>query len=528
MRHARKGTWLLFLLFVCGAGQPAAAEEPAEWTKLRESYQRLFVRLPVARMFAKSLDAELKLNRRDPYTKSHQEDLARDRDAIKLRRAQIVESRRGRAILIPTLEAARHEKAPATLLAAYARVRADVDLATKVRKEYAKALTIDINPGVDPGGLYWKRWAGKESSAARSILAEEEKLLALILAAIGRRDEPEVRTWLRTKAAKDPSPTIRMQMMETLAKGTDPGATVVLRALLAGERQTWARVAIIHALAAGKPPGAAAAVLHALADKAWPVRAAALTALRTLDARNATVVEALLAALELASGRLRLDLRDALVWSTGRTLGLDAGEWRTWWEAHKADWVPLKKAAPLAPIGGDGVSYCFGVPTTSKRIVFIVNRSAGMRTPVTRRAKGDDGKPSPEPRVDTALNVAAWELGEALASLPKDAEFTVFTMEAEPALWSKKLKKVSKDARTKAVRFLSRMKAEGRSSLHAALDRALRIGQAKSLANVAYGTEAGVDTIILVGGGALPKTSLSARLRQVAVHTVTLADLAGK
>ena len=500
------------------------AEEPA-WREVTAAYKKHFVPLPVARMFSKDLEQELRLSRRDPFTGKARNELAKARDALKLERAQFREARRARSAVVHTLAGSRHPAAPRTLMAAYERVTADVERAAANRDRLAEAAGRRMNPGTDPGGHNWSVWVGKESSAARAVLADERKLLDAILAACGKRTDPEIRDWLRKNAATHKKRSVRMQMIHTLAQGKDPGAVLVLRALLSGEREVWARTLIVNELRAAQHPGTEEALRSALRDVAWPVRAAALDALWALDYRDRVMVGALIDQLEKETGRLRLDVRNVLVRATGIEAGIGPAEWRAWWGVDGDAWDPLPKPAPVPPADGAGVSRCFGVPTASKRIAFLLNRSAGMRSPVKRRAKDNAGGPSPEPRIDTMLNVAVWELGEAIRTLPPDAEFTVILFGSEPVLWSRRLKRASKSACARAVRFAGKAAAEGTANAALALEAALRLAQPKGLDDPAFGGPEGIDTIFLIGGRDPAKATLSRRLRQVRIHAIDVGRL---
>ncbi|MHC5011007.1 MAG: HEAT repeat domain-containing protein, partial [Planctomycetota bacterium] len=303
---------------------------------------------------------------------------------------------------------------------------------------------------------------------------------------------------------------------------------------LSRERDVWGRVLIVDALGAAKTEGARPIVLGALFDDAWPVRAAAFSALQALEARDAEVIEALLAALERETGRLRMDARNTLSAVTGQAFGIDPAAWRAWWGAARDGWTPPAAPAPVARVPADGLSRCFGVLTASKRVAFLVSRSQTMAEPIKRRATGNDGEPSPEPAVDTALRIAAWELEEAIAALPEDAEFTVLVYGEELEPWSKNLKRWSAGAASKVARFLSRFEPDGYSRHGAALEWALAREQPRGLDDLAFGTPEGVDTIFLVGDtygvadltgardGLPAALTRIARFRRVVVRTITV------
>ena len=135
----------------------AAGASAQEWRKIEAEFKRTFTPLPVRKMFA-NLNAELKLGRQDPFSRQARTERKKVRLALKLRRAQIVAARRTRTAVLDRIAASGDPKAAALLVKAYERVRADLDLATANVDRHVDAATTYINPGVDPGGIYWKNW----------------------------------------------------------------------------------------------------------------------------------------------------------------------------------------------------------------------------------------------------------------------------------------------------------------------------------------------------------------------------------
>ena len=123
-----------------------------------------------------------------------------------------------------------------------------------------------------------------------------------------------------------------------------------------------------------------------------------------------------------------------------------------------------------------------------------------MKEPTRRRATANDGSPSPEPAVDTALKIAAWELEEALKTLPKDALFTVIVLDKKPEFWSKKLKKVTKDAIKSAPRFVLSKGEKGGGNSRAGVEAALMMGVKRKADDIALAGPGDVDTIYLLWG----------------------------
>ena len=123
-----------------------------------------------------------------------------------------------------------------------------------------------------------------------------------------------------------------------------------------------------------------------------------------------------------------------------------------------------------------------------------------MKEATRRRATANDGSPSPEPAVDTALRIAAWELEEALKTLPEDALFTVIVLDQRPRFWSKKLKKVTKDAIKSAPRFVLIKGEKGGGYSRAAVEAALMLGVKRKVDDIALAGPGDIDTIYMLWG----------------------------
>jgi hypothetical protein len=526
------GTRLALMLVAMAAG--AAAQE---WREVEAEYKATFTPLPVRRMFS-DLDAELKLGRQDPFSRQARTEIQKARMALKLRREQIREARRARSAVVDRIASFGDRKAAVLLVKAYERVRADIDLAIGNLDRHLDAAATDINPGVDPGGIYWKNWVRlTEMGGAKGVLGDERKVRDDLLARFRVFRGPGLREWLVKHAGTDKRLDVRVELVRTMAAGTDPEYVPALVKLYYEARETWVRTLIVDALGAGQTRGALGIVFDALKDDAWPVRAAAIHAMRSYGRHDGDSIEALLAALEVADGRLRWELRDALCAATGQAHGLGPVAWRSWWDGAKADWEPQLEETKVAPLATESLPSFFGIPTTSKRIAFCISRSQLMAEPVHRRRLDNAGRPSPAPQVDTGYNIGVWELGQTRASLPTDAEFTVIVFGNEVECWSKALKKAHRSNCASALRFCAKYEPHGTSALNAAIETALRIGQPHKLQDLDYGNEGGVDTIFILcpvhfGGrgmlgrrdGLEPEVRRVARLRRVVIHTVIIGN----
>ncbi len=490
---------LLVLMSTSTFAQDAAGDPGQQWRELQPEYDRAFTMVPIRRLFGNP-DKELKLSRRAPYTAAAKAELAARRTKDRLSRSQALAERNLRDDIVKRVAALGDDRAAKLLMRTWQDQLENIELAQRNFDRFVDANSVNINPGVDPGGVYWQRWMGKhELPAARGVLTAEQRVKDLALAGCVKLMTPDVKDWLAKHAESHEQIWVREEMVAALAKSSDVGNVTSLGRILDAEPEVWARVMIVLALGEAKAPGSDVFVLRALADEAWPVRSAAISSVRMLGLRDTGAIDALVARLEADDGKLRLEARNALAVATGKGFGLEPEEWRDWWENARPEWK--ERAAPTKiEEYTEGLPRFCGSATASKRVVFLVSRGAHMAEPTKRRSNGNAGQTSSAPTVDTTLRIAAWELEQTLQRLPEDALFTVILYGAEPKLWSKKLKAPTRDSRAKAVRFVRKAAPEGRSVLATAMDATLRIGVAKRVDDLALAGVGDVDTIFVVGG----------------------------
>lgn len=154
------------------------------------------------------------------------------------------------------------------------------------------------------------------------------------------------------------------------------------------------RIATLDALGQIGDGSANAAVLEQLSDPRWQVRSAAVNALGNL--RHKDSIPALIDRLDLEDGRLRDEIGDALLSLTTFDFDDNVEKWRSWWEKMKDRFVvptaeeikkareEAEKAALRYQPGSDDFA---GIPTKSKRILYVVDISGSMEDPLLNREK---------------------------------------------------------------------------------------------------------------------------------------------
>lgn len=163
---------------------------------------------------------------------------------------------------------------------------------------------------------------------------------------------------------------------------------------LLADRDPTVRIAALDALGPIAEPSTNAAILDCLKDDRWQVKAAAIGALAAV--RQKESVQPLIELLRAETGRLREDVQRALLSLTTFDLGTDADRWQTAWDRVKDRFVvpteaELKKAREAFEKtqqrykpGSDDFA---GVPTKSKRILYVIDISGSMEDPLMNREK---------------------------------------------------------------------------------------------------------------------------------------------
>ncbi len=428
------------------------------------------------------------------------------------------------------------------------------------RFEQVERLYALINESGEARGGQFTPEELKNVRAYRRELAELRKTLHAIsalkreaVAALGAaRSSPAVARLLKAAAA-EPDAVPRANLALALGPVPDPGSAGTLRGL-SKDKTSLVRTAALEALGRRKDRADLPMFVAALADEGWTVRAAAASALRDLG--DPAAIEPLIEALAKEPGRLRGDLSEVLSAITGQALGSDADLWRAWWAANREKFSappapapgPATEPSPAAAPAGHATSATFyGVPTTSKRLAFVIDVSKSMeekaRAPKAGAPSGGSVVPtgpgtgaSPDeagrglPAEPTKLEVAKFELRRAIRGLPADAHFAVVAFALNPRLLGKGLFKASAEGKAEATRLVEALEMGLSTNVFDSLDLALSLGLDPK--NPAQTFDDGVDTIFLLtdgepnsgtiveAGKIVAEISSRLRTRRVVIHTI--------
>lgn len=154
------------------------------------------------------------------------------------------------------------------------------------------------------------------------------------------------------------------------------------------------RIATLDAIGQIGDGSANPAVLEQLSDDRWQVRSAAVNALGNL--RQKESIPILIDQIDREEGRIRDEIGDALLSLTTFDFDDNVEKWRKWWETMKDRFVvpsaeeirkareEAEKSALRYQPGSDDFA---GIPTKSKRILYVVDISGSMEDPLINREK---------------------------------------------------------------------------------------------------------------------------------------------
>ena len=398
----------------------------------------------------------------------------------------------------------------------------------------------------------------------RGLLVAEARVAARAGEALGGTKGPGL-AWL-VAASADPSPGFRAIVVDALGRVGGPEALATLQRLATSDPESPVRLRALAALAAWKVSATRLALIAALGDPAWEVRA--LGVRMCARARLVEATEALIRALEKEDGRLRRDEDDALFALVGVRMDGDAALWRKWWGEHAAEvearakalaaegaydkplgpaeaWDVADGADPASKEGAEGratTAAFYGIVTTSKRVVFVVDVSKSMEEAAKERPPSLSGKaPYGEPAGRAKLDIAKWQLHRAIAALPPDATFDVIVFSESYHAWQPTMTEATPKAKAKAHEFVDAIVANGTTNISDSLDRAFELAGATPLLlrGKAPRTSLAADTVYLLTDGdpnrgrvtdlaaLLEDVALRARSARLVVHAIGIGEVSG-
>jgi uncharacterized protein YegL len=396
---------------------------------------------------------------------------------------------------------------------------------------------------VTPAEQAWLREQEALEALYREITLEEQvvdighRAIARVLDDVHGLD-PENREFENafrhvTKALRAAKPPANVPLIHMLGRVRGPEVTELLRAHARDLRSETAQAAL-EALGRQNADESIAVLLERLEDPRWQIRAAALRGLSFY--REARVVDALLEHVEKEDGVLRRHVFTALGRILGESLPGTVEAWSSWWRAHREELIAKWDALPgLGPVQDDlppvhieghrGSTSFYGIQTTSKHIIFVIDVSGSM---------GEFGGTDEQGR--ERIDVVKSELTNAIRSLTAEdgddrgtASFNIVAYAADVRVYKDgKMIPATRRNKDKAFAWIDDLEAIGATNIFDALEQAFQIIGGRASRDL----ERGADTIFLMTDGKpnrgrvtdpvlirseIRKLNLS---RQITIHTI--------
>ncbi len=225
-------------------------------------------------------------------------------------------------------------------------------------------------------------------------------------------------------------------------------------------------IAAADALGLLRDPTAGPHLIPLLEHGSWRVQVAALSAMAKVRAKE--TIGPVIEYMDTAVGRSRDDAHRALKKITTRTFGMDAETWRDWWGRVQDGWEvpPEPKKVEVKAIPGGRDNYGRNKPTRyhrintySKRIVFVIDISNSMKTPILVK----EGKPSEQRGLSTGtpkILLAREELKRTLEGMDPETKFNIIAFETDVRVFRKQPIRASAGNVQAAVRWLLKQKPQ--------------------------------------------------------------------
>jgi HEAT repeat protein len=239
------------------------------------------------------------------------------------------------------------------------------------------------------------------------------------------------------------------------------------------------QVLAIEAIAKSSEPAFALDLIPSLEHEHWPVRLAAIEALRVL--RHRASISPLVAMLQEEEHlRLQKAAGQTLFMLTGQNPHRSPEAWLGWWENaatnfHMSDTIPQ----PRVQGGTVSKSTFYGLSLDSDHVVFVIDQSGSMAAP----APADEYMPHVSNRLEQALANAV----RSVEVLKEDAMVNVVLFSTGVQRWNNELQVLNKKNRKSLMNFLDVQGPEGGTNLFDGLEFALK--------------QKGVDRILLLSDG---------------------------
>lgn len=235
------------------------------------------------------------------------------------------------------------------------------------------------------------QWLVDNVLAGRKAKSNEQKIVAI--GALASMGDATIAAEPISKLLREKDAEMRRACCAALGKLKAKEQTPPIVALL-DDADPTVRIAALDALGMIGDPAAVKEVVAQLEDPKWQVRSAAVNALANLRTKES--VQPLIDLLFKEEGRLRDEIARALLSLTTFDFGDNAERWQKQWDSVKdrfqmptAEEVrkqreEYEKAQLRYAPGTDDFA---GIPTKSKRIIYVIDISGSMEDPLLNREK---------------------------------------------------------------------------------------------------------------------------------------------
>ncbi|HLG41897.1 MAG TPA: HEAT repeat domain-containing protein, partial [Planctomycetota bacterium] len=254
----------------------------------------------------------------------------------------------------------------------------------------------------------------------------------------------------------------------------------------AQETEPTVRIAILNALGTKgtKNEGVLSALREGLKEaKVWQVMIAALQSAVRLGAHE--LLSEIIDAFAGAEGRLVYDFSEGLARLTGVDKGIKADAWRAWFEANREQALsgrlqPPKEYTPGKPAGK---TEFFGIPVTSTRVVFVLDRSGSMMEPADWVPEIGTGEGLPpelrQPQGTRKIDIARWQLKKVIHLMPKGALFNIIFYNSAFDVFKPRMIKLTDATRKEAFAFIDGLDPFGQTNIFDSVERAMQFATGK-------------------------------------------------
>ena len=352
-----------------------------------------------------------------------------------------------------------------------------IDLLAKKSELVREQIVVTMLKTVDEETVetMWQYGLAHKHAMARAYTARVCGKLKLEFAQIELRKQLGDRNWYaRAEAA------IALGLM------SDIDAMAGMRKML-NDKAEKARVAAMDALAMFKEDGfnAVPLIIPHLKAGPWQLRVVAAQSLGELGSMDA--VGPLIERMEIESGRLRREIREALKKITYDDLGQNPKHWRDWWTKLKNNTPNGKPGRPTPTTGKTpdkkkdpdsryAKQEYYGIELFSDRIGFVLDTSGSMTTLFEPDPSAMNALKRKYTQNTNKIHICKEEIAYALKSLDPRAHINIISFGTRIRSWKKNPVPASNGNVNSAISFLRSLPAQGETNYYGALRAALDLG----------------------------------------------------